>query len=222
MTTNKPHLILVEGQTDKDFFLQWVTLKLQKKGNRNVDIKPIAETVDIESKGGDSKVLAKFKALLLSTPYSDLKSLFAIVDADDDYQARCNQFKTIFKEVGVENIEPNTVVPYKNLSVGFFVIGDQKTFQDLDSLLLQIRIHQEAQYQNPLIEFDNFLNNNNVSYPHKSKLSIHLAHLPVFCVHHLGEGLKHQYFNIDAPQLDFLNELFEKIKPPDTVQQATP
>jgi hypothetical protein len=223
MKDQKPHLILVEGQTDKDFFLQWITLELNYKGNQAIEIKPV-DNIAITQHKGVTNVENQLKTLL-SAPPSGVTSLLVIVDADDDYGARWKPFKAVFEQAGFTGMMPNRVATKKGLSVGAFIVGEKTEtprFRDLDTLLFHIRTHQEEQYQRPLNEFNTFVKNNPLNHPNKSKLSLHMAHLPVFCVHHFGEALKNNYFKRDAPELAFLEELINCVKPKPPTETPQP
>lgn len=223
------HLIIVEGQTDKDFFLALVNKRLNFQGNNDIGFRIPKETLDPQTTkplttGGKNGVKRTIEILLTVRP-AGVKSIFAIVDADDNYCERCKELKEVFQKAGFNVPAPNIPVKQNGLWVGFFVIGQEAkpaNFKDLETLLFQIKTPPtKIPIEKPLTDFESFIQISEVSHPNKSKMSIYLAHLPKFS-NHFGKALKNKYFNSDAPELAFLDNLLNHIKPADTVPQATP
>ncbi|MCX5921180.1 MAG: DUF3226 domain-containing protein [Candidatus Melainabacteria bacterium] len=229
------HLILVEGQTDKDFFLALVNKRLNFRGNKKIEFKVPKDIIDPDTrqplKTGGKEGVKKGLEILLATPLpSTIKSVFAIVDADDDYSECCRDFKMVFKQAGYPVRVRNNVAKQNGLFIGFFIVGQEEKyqhpqFQDLETLLFQIRTYQaeDSIVEMPLRAFEQFRFQHFVSHPDKSKMSIYLAHLPKFS-NHFGEALKNNYFNSseDTPELAFLDNLLNHIKPADADISPTP
>jgi hypothetical protein len=228
-TDSYKHIVLVEGQTDKKIFLPFFQAELKQK-SKQIGIRIPEETLDLKTKKplrvrGIGGVIHSLN-ILLQLRSSGQKSLFAIVDADEDYENRFKQFKDAFTLAGFDVAEPNKVYKQNGLSVGVFIIGENKpdpTFKDLETLLFTIRTHQtEVQYQTPLDAFQTFCQTYKVSHPDKSAMSIYLAHLPEFCNHDFGKGLDLGYFNPKSPELAFLNNLLTHIRLEDTTNLSAP
>ena len=218
----KEHLIIVEGERDKEFFLKYFLL--QVGGYHHVDVSH-QETMRLEEietalgvKADNIKGVDKLKAKLktiFKTSTTGYKSIIVIADADTDYAARRDDILTTFQENGFNVQQTNQIFccPVKQKAVGVFILGeieDNPRFNDLESLLYLIRTKADLCYQSPQKAFESFskITANKPNKPFKSRLNIYTAYMPTFTDNQLGEALKAGYFDKNA---NVLNDIFQEL-----------
>jgi hypothetical protein len=221
-SSTREHLILVEGQRDKEFFLKYFLL--QVGGHHHVDVshpenmtlKEIENALGVQTGNlkGVNKIDDKLKDIF-KTSYKQYKSIIVIADADTDYTKRRDDILKTFQNNGfdVQQVNQLFCCPVKQKAVGVFILGEageNPRFNDLESLLYLVRTKADLCYQSPQKAFESFSKTtaDKPNKPFKSRLNIYTAYMPTFTDNQLGEALKAGYFDKNA---NVLNAIFQEL-----------
>jgi hypothetical protein len=217
------HVIFCEGKTDIPFFGAF----LEEKGISRTTL--TLDDLYWEDCKGKDEIPAKLKkafteALEDLEAYSNPpKSFIVVLDGDLDPKTgvklankKFTTYQKLFEQQGVIIDAQNTISQKPNewgLYGGIFIIDD-KEFHDLESLCLKIatKFQEDDRYQKIVATFQNqrLQLKEPPKYPNKADVAVYLASMPEPCST-LGLALKKKYFNIQATELEFLDELVKHL-----------